>query len=174
MSAINKVGIVSFQPPKWVIFNLFHKFYHCSLNILEYSVVSFIPNYPHTQKPKKLHKRTSPSIYSNRVSKLKEMIMKIKQTDSWNAYPIPYVLPYRTKNSQWRNKWVADSSNPHPATHLMVVGWRMSRLKRLILVGSLSQRNLQARIKTFKGTCLCQTNSPVTSIKRIYLKNKIY
>ena len=79
MSAINKIGIVSFKPPKRIIFDLFYKLCHGSLDILEYSVVGFIPNYPHTQK---LHKRTSFARHSNRVSKLK--IIKYRLNSSFS------------------------------------------------------------------------------------------
>ena len=160
MSVINKVGIVSFQPPKWVVFNLFHKFYHGSLNILEYYVVSFIPNYPHTQEPKKLYKRTSLSRHSNKLVNWKKWSWRLSGLTP--EMPIQFLMccHIEPKISQRRNRWVADLSNPHPAT-----GWRMPCLKRLILVGSLSRSNLQERIETFNRTCLCQTSSPVTSIK---------
>ena len=92
MSAINKIGIVSFKPPKRIIFDLFYKFCHGSLDILEYSVVGFIPNYPHTQK---LHKRTSFARHSNRVSKLK--IIKYRLNSSFSLLTFPKLRFWPTK-----------------------------------------------------------------------------
>jgi hypothetical protein len=39
----------------------------------------------------------------------------------------------------------------------------MYRVTKLVFVGNLSRKSLQAKIETFKGTCLCQISSSAAS-----------
>jgi len=60
------------------------------------------------------------------------------------------------KNSQLKNKWLADYEAPHPLTQTYESWLRMPRLNKLSLVGRQFMRRRQANIDAFNGMSLCQ------------------
>jgi len=62
-----------------------------------------------------------------------------------------------------KNKWLADSTSPHPVTHICASWEMIPRATRFALVGNLLRRRLQAKMDTLTGTCMCQIISDTAS-----------
>jgi hypothetical protein len=79
-------------------------------------------------------------------------------TDEKSIYELTDVQR-ESKVLQERIKCWVDSIMPQPATQDWTSGGMMPWIAKFDLVGNLSLNNLQAKIDTFKGTCLCHKRS---------------
>ena len=88
-----------------------------------------------------------------------------KESGSADDIPIQdlTMLHKGVKTGQERNKWCAVSNPPHSVTQKCESWEMMLHITKLSLVGNLLHISLQAKTDTFKGTCLCQMKSEVTS-----------
>jgi len=77
MKTIAKNCLFRFQPQEGIQFNLFSYNIRIKNSILEYTVISFLPNSPDIRKPNNSQERMSDSRQASHIRKLNEMMSNI-------------------------------------------------------------------------------------------------
>jgi len=81
--------------------------------ILENTVVPFLPNHPNSCKPNNCEEQMRRSIHATHLSELSKVMSKLTRMHKIHTKPSQYLRPQLASTLQWRNKYVADSDEPH-------------------------------------------------------------